>query len=384
MRPARLLAAAAMASAALALGAQSSDGRASPSQPSTSASQASGPVPSPPPTSVQDAAAKLAKISAPADYAKALEAYSSSLPPADALALLDRNLSSAAPEYRRGLIVKAGDLALLLGLFQVSGSRYEEAARLSSSGGLLAASPDGALLLRASRSYLASGDLDKATQLASVLAAGTEPPLIVKSARLIQAWSFLLQGKNSDATAIASAAAAESGPAWSALRREARFILWVCASGSEKKVAAAALSAEFPGSPEAQIANGVASPPPLPHWYLGGLTEAQSDKAKALSLSPGLAVPSAGQGITVTGAGPPAAFPVKRLQVGYFSVEDNAQALKDELAIKGFSAVIEQRLKTAGSGSSGTRWVVIVAGGADAAKTMQSLKDAGYESYVVD
>jgi cell division protein FtsN len=85
-------------------------------------------------------------------------------------------------------------------------------------------------------------------------------------------------------------------------------------------------------------------------------------------------------------AAPPApGARAKRLQVGYFSGEDNAQALKDELASKGFSAFVEPRMRAAGAGKAEEkRWVVVVDGGKDLAATQQSLKDAGYESYLTE
>jgi cell division protein FtsN len=76
--------------------------------------------------------------------------------------------------------------------------------------------------------------------------------------------------------------------------------------------------------------------------------------------------------------------PHSRLQLGYFSVEENAQALKDELTSKGFAAAVEERLRPDKSGGEVKRWIVSVESGTDLAKTIQKLKDAGYEAYTIE
>jgi cell division protein FtsN len=76
--------------------------------------------------------------------------------------------------------------------------------------------------------------------------------------------------------------------------------------------------------------------------------------------------------------------PHARLQLGYFSIEENAQALKDELASKGFAATIEERLRPDKSGPDAKRWIVTVDSGTDIAKTIQKLKDTGYEAYTIE
>lgn len=328
------------------------------------------------PADLEEAGLRLAKASSPAEYAASLGAFSSSLPPADSLALLNQSLPVVSPEFRRPLLAKAGDLALLLGLFADAGGRYEEAsADASAKGG------DASLLLRAARCFLAAGDPDRASSLASGLIAKAADPESAAAARLVVAWSLVLRDRYPDARAIASEAVADqASPA--ARRREARFILWLCASGDgagpERKSAAAALAAEFPGSPEALIASGTAAPPPLPHWYLGGLLGSSEAPARPAAATPAPAPSNA-----------PGAKPVsaeakgRRLQVGYFSLEENAKALRDELGSKRFKASIEPRTRAGKTGEE-KRWIVVVDAGSDLARTMQTLKDAGYESYVIE
>jgi hypothetical protein len=326
-----------------------------------------------PPSDLKEAVARLGSASSPADYAAKLDAYSSSLSPSDSIALLNRCLASVGTEFRGPLIVKAGGYDLLLGLFGEAASRYEEAA----------SGKDGPLLLRAARCYLAAGEPEKASAITTGLILGTTDPALSADARLVGAWSLVLQGRPADALAIAAAILGQ-GEAGPGRRREARFILWLCSAGPQKAEAASALAADFPGSPEASISSGTVFPPPLPHWYLAGLSgdpKAPGEKLSTSAIVPGSAVtPDPGSAPKVASA-----QRAKRLQVGYFSLAENAQALKDELLAKRFAASIEAVTRAAGPGKpEAKRWIVVVEGGKDLAKTMQDLKDSGFESYIVD
>jgi hypothetical protein len=128
----------------------------------------------------------------------------------------------------------------------------------------------------------------------------------------------------------------------------------------------------------------------LPHWYLGGLTGAPPAVSVPAVSVPAVSVPATSAPVTkadptVKAASPALPARAKRLQVGYFSLEENAQALKDELSSKRFTATVETRSRATGSGKAEEkRWIVVVEGGKDIAKTILSLKDAGYESYIID
>ena len=327
---------------------------------------ASNPAPTVP-SDLKDATARLAKTASPSEYAAALDAFSTSLRPFDALALLSQCTASASPEFREPLLVKAGNLALLLGLFGDAASRYEAAAALDPE-------PAGKdrLLLRAARSFLAAGDQEKGTSIASDVVLRSQDPDTVAAASLVGAWSLALQGRATDAHAIAVSVAGKPA-APPGLRREARFILWLCAPADQKPEASNTLATEFPGSPEALIASGAASAPPLPHWYLGDLIGAAKTPVAA---SPTVAIPAAAAPATQPSV---PTSKNKRLQVGYFTLEENARALKEELTSKRFDASVETKSK-----AGGKRWIVVVEGGKDTARTMLALKDAGYESYVTD
>jgi len=407
------LALAILAAAALSLAAE---GASSPSPASLPGAQAASMAGDPKSPDLQEARARLASASTPAEYARMLDSSSASLPPQDALALLDQGLPGAAPEYRRSLTLRAADLDLLLGLFGDAASRYEAASILPPGG------KDPAMALRAARCFLAAGEVERAQSAsAAVLMAASGDADLSASARLVGAWALIMQDRPEDGAAIA-AAIADSAPGgqgspraeW---RREARFILWLCAGEKGKKQAASTLASEFPGSPEALIAAGSASAPPLPHWYLGALAPdrlrgpsskgvpsgdspqrlppTSESPSRAAAGSPGSAAPSEVEasptGPDSSGPPPQAAPPTpaaskgKRLQVGYFSREDNAQALKDELSAKGFAPSIEVRFRSASASSSQEkRWIVVVDPGKDISTTLQKLKDAGYESYVIE
>jgi hypothetical protein len=378
---------------------------------------------------LKEARERLAKAASPAEYRSLLDSLSSSLPPADAVALLPGAAASLPQDQRSPFLVRSGDLSLLLGLFSDAQARYEEASALASGG------KDPGLLLRAARCALAAGDPEKAQAIAADLIIGASDQDAVASARLVGAWALLAQGRAADARAVASSIgdASAAGPQ-ADKRREAKFILWLAASGAEKDALAKSLAAEFPGSPESLIAAGAASAPALPHWYLGGLgaglkrgdassqakpaapatapaaapaasapaaPAASPPAAATTSAAPTTAPAKAPAATTATTAAPAAptstnaatnatnatnaAAPAKRLQVGYFSVEDNAKALMAELVAKGYSAKVEARMRPGKAGEADIkRWIVAVDGGKDLAKTMKALKDSGYESYVIE
>lgn len=346
---------------------------------------------------LKDARDRLAKAASPAEYGSLLDTLSSSLPPTDAIALLSSATASLPADQRPAFLVRSGDLSLLLGLFSDAQARYEEASALASGG------KDSVLLLRAARCALASGDPEKAQAIAADLIIGVSDQAAAASARLVGAWALLAQGRTADARAVASAIC-DSGtsPARADERREAKFILWLASGGAEKEAAAKALAAEFPGSPEALIAAGSASAPALPHWYLGGLGSGlarldapgqakpktadkpeSADKGAAAAAATPVLIPAAAN--APKPSAPAAPSPAKRLQVGYFSVEDNAKALAAELIAKGYSAKVEARMRPGKAGEAEVkRWIVAVDGGKDIAKTMKALKDSGYESYVIE
>lgn len=356
------------------------------------------------PANLQEARARLAKAGGGPDYRSLLSAFASSLRPSDALLLLSESIPVLPQGERYPFLVESGDLSLLLGLFSDAASRYAEASSLAAGGA------DDRMLLRSARCSLAAGDPEKASSVSAAILAGSPEPALAAAARLVGAWALVAQGRNADARAAAADLAAppsgvispNAGSADREGRCEARFLLWLIAPDSASRASlASGLASDFPGSPEALIATGAASAPPLPHWYLGGiganLVGEGSAGGSAVAAAPAAAAekPAIAEGAANPPSGPAAASsgrdsakgkgaPHPRLQLGYFSVEENAEALKDELSSKGFAATVEEKLRGAKGGGQEKRWVVTVEPGSDAAKTVQKLKDSGYEAYVSD
>ena len=195
------------------------------------------------PATLQEASARLAKAQTSAEYAAMLDSFSSALPPSDSLSLLKQSLASSdaqAPstaEARSPLLIKTGDLALLLGLFGDAASSYLEAASLvavpAPEGGTARIPLAGAtMLLRAARCELAAGDTEKALDITAKLILGSDDPDVSVSSRLIGAWALALQGRSAEAASLA--VSLTQGSVAPEHRREARFIQWLCASADDK------------------------------------------------------------------------------------------------------------------------------------------------------
>ncbi len=223
-------------------------------------------------------------------------------------------------------------------------------------------------------------------------------------ADLVEAWSWIAEGENSRCVEILRTLLGSQGKgaaAGSAERREALFILWNASDLVGRKEIAETLGSEFPDSPEAGLIQGSVKNPPLPHWLLGILPSAPR---KAVSI-PTTSVtpptegsrPAIAAGSTGTGTSRSETISEKtqdRLQVGYFSREENAKIFSRELISKGFSAYVEVRPHWEGS----PRWAVTVdiqafpesvPGGSSAPvsklqATQIRLKEFGYESYPVE
>jgi hypothetical protein len=338
------------------------------------------------PTAVEQPAPTLAEARAKAGAARGaalaptLDALSAALPPRDALSLLVEYLPNVSvPAERSALALRAGDLSLLLGLYQEAASRYEEASSYSKGG------REGALLLRAARARLAAGEADRAADLASiVLLSSSGDPALSASARLVGAWALAAQDRASEARAMAQAIAGQSPASGvsAEIKREALFICWAVSEAEDKSAAASRLASEFPGSAEALVASGAMSTAAVPHWYIGPLALSRfSPPPSASPKNEASAVES-----TAADDGPSAAVAQAdrptRYQVGYYSKQENAKSVMEKLISLGFAATLETRPQVrAKVGDDGRRWAVVVEAGKDPERTQARLKDAGYESY---
>jgi len=161
------------------------------------------------------------------------------------------------------------------------------------------------------------------------------------------------------------------------LKSEIYFMLWKISGGENAENWRRRLAAEFPQTPEGRLAADSASVvvmKPSPFWlFIGGpdyetvsvrpverqVTAAQSAASSAPVQTAQSALQSAAQA---------------RLQTGLFSREANADAQMASLRRAGFSPSLEQR---------GEMWAVTVPAGADQARSIRELKDAGFDSFPI-
>ncbi len=339
-----------------------------------------------------------------APFVSRLESFSKQLDPSSYLSLLCEFAPLATGgTASKALLVEAGDLALLLGSYSTAAQNFESAAFRLPPG------RDDALLLKACRAYLVSGETDRASDRAELILRSDGSSVLMSGANLVLAWAKLISGRSEEAATASAAILKGSGAlpaaaAKSAQRREALFIGWAAAPAAARSSFAAALSKEYPQSPEASLAAGAlpaadggAQFLPLPHWYLSGLISQQpagaaaaSASAAAVAAAPQTAASASGPssagngaGSASAGAGNEASSPAatassspRYYQIGVFSKSENASALLTELGKKGFAAKIEKRQV-----KGRELLAVVVAAGSDAQATLLKLKDAGYEAY---
>ncbi|MDR1576062.1 MAG: SPOR domain-containing protein [Treponema sp.] len=211
----------------------------------------------------------------------------------------------------------------------------------------------------------AMGEWEKAAAaLRPLLASSPRGPALL-AARYIDAslkvWS---SGDTSSLSALAD------DPEYAELRPRIYYTLWKTGAEEWK----ARLLAEFPRTPESRIAaaeSGGASAvtaKPSPLWLLLPGRESFSFSAAPATVAP--AAPS-------SAAASPAPDPgAKALQTGLFGNEANARAQSDRLKNAGFSPALARRTV---NGSE--YWTVTVPAGQNTMKTIQELKNAGFESF---
>lgn len=326
-------------------------GAAPPSSPAPAAAPA-------PASRYQETLSAAKALVASPEAGKRIGDLADSLSPQEALVLLAELAPAVSdPGQSKALLQRAGRLALLLGSYAQAADLLEAAAFRQP------ASRDDSLLLASARCRLAAGDSDKAGDRAAIVARSATSPNLVLGARLVTAWASLLTGEAALAKRAALAlleGPAKAGPA-SAERREALFILWAASPQAEKAGVAASLLKDYPGSPEAALAENPASAnlPYLPHWYLSGaLVPSEGPKE-----DPKPPVPVAEEEASA-----------RKFQVGIFSDSQNAADLVAELAKKGIQGRLEKRTV-----SGKELFAVIVEGESNA--TILRLKDAGYEAW---
>jgi hypothetical protein len=275
----------------------------------------------------------------------------------------------ASPVERHAALVRLAGLRQLAGDIEGAARNWLEAA---------AAIPgfvDDEALLACAYCLAAMGEWDRA---AAALA-----PLLSKNVRA----RFLDIGIKAIKTGETSALAAiAANPEYSEIKQEILFLLWKISQRAENRNGERwrqQLVSEFPHTPEGRIAAGQSASSvivnPSPFWlFISGLdslsvlaSEPRNNAAApAARPTPVVQAPTAQSAVQPSAAQPAAA----KLQTGVFSREANARAQMTALTQAGFSPSIEQR---------GERWAVTVPAGQDVNRTINSLRAAGFESFLI-
>ncbi|MCX7024111.1 MAG: hypothetical protein NT080_05755 [Spirochaetes bacterium] len=336
------------------------------------------------PTQSPAAGSSLASRRGDSDFPAILEKAFQDAPTIEAAAsVLSENLPFVKDQAKhRSLALALATLYELLGRFAAAADRYEEAAYS------LPSARDTPSLLAACAARIASGDAEKAEGILKALALTADDPATAIRARILSGWAALVSGRRAEAETVAETALVQAEKA-AALRLDALVLAWAAAEGKERESYAAAIQSEYGSSPQAAVAGG-AAPPPMAHWLLSGLFDADRQYGQAASPSAQagpdgqvpVSTPMAGK--TETGdKAPPAAKAAdgkgegpSGFQIGAFTEEKNAIWLKDGLVKAGFRASIVRKADV-------SAWVVVVEPGADPQATLMKLKDAGFEAFPV-
>ncbi|HEY9055013.1 MAG TPA: tetratricopeptide repeat protein [Rectinemataceae bacterium] len=298
----------------------------------------------------------LAKRVGAEGFAALLESSALALAPRDALAVLAEFIPKAPEASRSSLYSLQASLGLIAGEYLQAAAALQKA---------YPGSPE--QLMRASRCYLAGGDIAQAEKILASIAASQGGTRYADAISLGRAWVALLSGEPERARYLLETLASAKGQAPE--RREALFLLWMLSiSPDASRTYLAALKADFPSSMEYAATQSRLSLKPAA-WLLNALhSNSATDSDRAIwEKRPDSATEA-------TNAKTPA-----ELQVGWFSREENARALRSALVAKGFEAYVEE-----GASSQGEkRWAVIVKAKTDWIQTQAQLKDLGYESYLI-
>ncbi|MCL2800968.1 MAG: SPOR domain-containing protein [Treponema sp.] len=299
------------------------------------------------------------------------------------------------PAERHSALVRLATLKQLSGDIEGAAKNWLEAA---------AAIPgrvDDEALLSCAYCLAAMGEWDRAaTALESLLSKSPRARFLDLSIKAI---------RTGDTAALAAIA---DNVEYSSFKAEILFVLWKISSRGASGSNSAGerwrqrLVSEFPQTPEGRLAAGVSSSTivvrPSPFWlFAGGLDSlplvasastpapspvrpAQSQPAAqppVVQPAPSQSPVSQQQVSPVTAAAVPAAptaASAPRLQTGIYSQQANAQTQVTNLRNAGFTASIERRLV-----NNSEMWAVTVPVGANQTQTVNALRAAGFDSFLV-
>lgn len=243
------------------------------------------------------------------------------------------------------------------------------------------------------RLFLAAGKLQEAQTSLKQLRDTQQSKKLAYSAykeaeiKLLEAWLAYFEGFMEQSFSFAKSLAASEID--KNIRSETYLLLWYIAnseaftvmqskkSGFDAKSMTALMSKELPQSVEYGIITGTLKIAPSA-WLL------ESTRVSGLVPSPlpvyaTQAEKISSSGISVKEGESAASSSFSRLQAGWFSVRENAVSFQTTLVKKGFKAIVEEQKNKDGE----LRWAVIVDAEGDWSQMQARLKDAGFESYLV-
>ncbi len=219
---------------------------------------------------------------------------------------------------------------------------------------------DAQFIVNAGLCALVSGDAARALSLAS--AGGARDPRVP----FLEAFAYYLSGDRdlalSRALAVVSAGESRLEPAALLLAAE-------LSAGADRETYLARLKTRYPGRPEA-AAGGLGARVALLALSVAGGQGWQPA---------GAAAPAAGTPGSSPAESSPAESAAGWFQVGAFRTQENAQAMVERLAGKGFKGLVARKRS-----ADGVEMIIVyVAAGSDAQATLLGLKDAGFEAWLL-
>jgi hypothetical protein len=246
-------------------------------------------------------------------------------------------------------------------LFQFSGNIEGAAASWVQAGALL----------RAAQCFAAIGEWTRADEAVKSLLASARDRALILRTRYLGAQIDAFRSGGGDYAMLASFL---NDPDYAAYKAQTCYFLWKFSGNPEYKTM---LIQEYPGSPEARIAQGSGAAAPTTLWllYPGGESPPAQPATAARVQDDTAARP---QGVSPAeqqaGGSQGPAF----IQVGLYGREENARIQAERLRSKDFSPSIIERTV------NGNRyWAVTIAPGNDYNHLILRLKDAGFESFPV-
>jgi hypothetical protein len=201
-------------------------------------------------------------------------------------------------------------------------------------------------------------------------------PLLSKNIRA----SFLnISIKAIETGDVSALAAITDNPDYIEIKPEIIFMLWRLTQGTSSERWRLRLIAEFPQTTEGRLAAGQSSAiivRPNPFWLFAGgldslpLIEIVGNTTTANVTTNVNQTPSINQ--------TPVAVSTAKIQTGIFGRQVNAQAQVTSLRQAGFSPAIEQRIV-----NNNEMWAVTVPAGTDQNRTINALRAAGFEAFLI-